>query len=211
MKTIGVAKWQAALIHAADTIIDNEPYLTEVDTIIGDGDHGIGMKRGFCALKKLLEANTYPTMEALCKATGMELVKTMGGASGVIFGTLFIGGLKELGDGNAVSLQQLTNYLDAGCEAIQRRGKARAGQKTMLDALIPAVEALKVQAAQDADIETAFDDAQRAAKEGVEASKSMKSQTGRSKNFQDATIGLPDPGAISTSLIFQALYESIKA
>ena len=211
METIGVAKWQKALIHVADTIVEHEPYLTEVDTLIGDGDHGIGMKRGFTALKNMLEHQTFQTMESLCKATGMELVKTMGGASGVIFGTLFIGGLKELGDTASVSLEQLARYFDAGCTAIQRRGKARAGQKTMLDAFIPAVEALKAQAAKGADIVSAFGQAQFAAKEGTEASKSMKSQMGRSKNFQDTTIGLPDPGAISTRLIFQALYESIKA
>lgn len=210
MKNIHVKELRHIMIHVADEIIRNEPYLTEVDTIIGDGDHGTGMKRGFTAVKNmLLESPEFETVSSLFKAIGIELVKTMGGASGVIFGTMFIGGLSKLGETDVVSLEELALYFAEGEAAIERRGKAKAGQKTMLDALIPAVKSLLRSAENNEDIEIAFGKAYEEASKGVEASKAMKSRVGRSKNFQEATIGLPDPGAISTSIIFKAIYEGL--
>ncbi|MEM1483798.1 dihydroxyacetone kinase subunit DhaL [Oscillospiraceae bacterium PP1C4] len=211
MKTITVTTLQRMMIHVADEIIANESYLTEVDTVIGDGDHGIGMKRGFQALKNMLEKTAFDTVDFLLKAVGIELVKTMGGASGVIFGTMFIGGLNKLSPSDTISLDELAAYFDEGVSAIKRRGKAKAGEKTMLDALIPAVESLKQSAEEQSDMQDALEKAYTMAEGGVEASKSMKSRVGRSKNFQDATLGLPDPGAISTSLIFKALFEGVNA
>ena len=209
MKTIGVRKLKQMLLQAADEIVKNEPYLTEIDAIIGDADHGIGMKRGFGSVRGMLLESEFETVDEMLKSVGIELVKTMGGASGVIFGTLFIGGISKLGGGDTVSLAELAAYFDEGAEAIQRRGKARAGQKTMLDALIPAVEALKQSAGSGADMKEALEKAYEMALKGVEASKMMQPKVGRSKNFQEAAIGLPDPGAISTSLIFKALRDGI--
>jgi len=197
------------LLQVADEIVEYEPYLTEIDTLIGDADHGTGMKRGFESVRRMLRESEFETIRELLKTVGVELVKTMGGASGVIFGTLFIGGLSKLNDGDTVSLTELAVYFDEGAEAIQRRGKARAGQKTMLDALLPAVEALKQSADSGTDMEEALKKAYEMALKGVEASKMMQSKVGRSKNFQEATIGFPDPGAISTSLIFKALHDGI--
>lgn len=195
------------LREAAKRIIEKEPYLTKIDTVIGDGDHGIGMKRGFTALRNMLEQQEFSTVDQLLRASGMELVKTMGGASGVIFGTMFTGGLMMLPKSSSMTLPELAGYLAQGEQAIERRGGARAGQKTMLDALIPAVEALKKAAVSGMTLEQALHQAYLGAVEGMETSKNMRSRTGRSKNFQEATIGLPDPGAISTSFIFQGFYE----
>ena len=94
MKKIYVKNMQKLLLCAADKIIENESYLTQIDTIIGDGDHGTGMKRGFTALKKMLKSEEFREMDTLCKMTGMELLKSMGGASGVIYGTMFLGGIQ---------------------------------------------------------------------------------------------------------------------
>lgn len=209
MKTIDIHKLKRMLLQVADEIVEYEPYLTEIDTLIGDADHGTGMKRGFESVRRMLRESEFETIRELLKTVGVELVKTMGGASGVIFGTLFIGGLSKLNDGDTVSLTELAVYFDEGAEAIQRRGKARAGQKTMLDALLPAVEALKQSADSGTDMEEALKKAYEMALKGVEASKMMQSKIGRSKNFQEATIGFPDPGAISTSLIFKALHDGI--
>lgn len=210
MKNIHVKTLRQVMINVADEIIMNEPYLTQVDMVIGDGDHGTGMKRGFTAVKKmLLESPEFETVSALFKSIGTELVKTMGGASGVIFGTMFIGGLSKLGQTDVATFEELALFFAEGEAAIERRGKAKAGQKTMLDALIPAVESLLRSAKNNENIEIAFGKAYEEALKGVEASKAMKSKVGRSKNFQDATIGIPDPGAISTSLIFKAMYEGL--
>lgn len=209
MKRLNTRKLKKMIENAAKLIVANEPYLTEIDTIIGDGDHGIGMKRGFTALYQMLEKQEFHELDTLCKAVGMELVKSMGGASGVIFGTMFIGGLSKLPHENTCSLSQIAEYFEEGEKAIEHRGKARAGQKTMLDALIPVVESFKRSACMDEEMEGAFLRAYNAALDGVKASKSMESGIGRSKNFREATIGLPDPGAVSTSLIFKAFYEEI--
>ncbi|WRS27683.1 dihydroxyacetone kinase subunit DhaL [Oscillospiraceae bacterium MB08-C2-2] len=192
------------LLYSARVIVENEPYLTKIDTIIGDGDHGIGMKRGFTALEEMLSTTAFENPAQLFRATGIELVKTMGGASGVIFGTLFIGGLEHLTDSNGVTAAQLAAFFDAGQQAIQKRGKAKPGQKTMLDALAPAVEAMEKSAAESDDIKALLEAASLAAQAGAAHSSTLRSRTGRSKNFHEATIGHPDPGAISTSLIFKA-------
>jgi len=210
MKSIHVEELRHIMIHVADEIVKNEPYLTEVDTVIGDGDHGTGMKRGFVAVKKmLLESPEFETVSLLFKSIGIELVKTMGGASGVIFGTMFIGGLNKLGQNDIATLEELAFYFAEGKTAIERRGKAKAGQKTMLDALIPATNSLLHSAQNNEDIKIAFGKAYEEALKGAESSKLMKSKVGRSKNFHEATIGIPDPGAISTSIIFRAIYEGL--
>ncbi len=209
MKRLDVREFQKMIENASKIIIANEPYLTEIDTVIGDGDHGIGMKRGFSALCRMLEKQEFYEVDSLCKAVGIELVKSMGGASGVIFGTMFIGGLSKLPHENSCSLNQIAAYFEEGEKAIERRGKAGAGQKTMLDALIPAVESLKRSAGLEEEMEGAFLKACNAALEGVKASECMESKIGRSKNFREAAIGLPDPGAVSTSLIFKAFYEEL--
>lgn len=207
MKTVTAQQMKRMLINVTDEIVKNEPYLTEIDTIIGDGDHGTGMKRGFIALRAMLENKDFETVSSLFHATGLELVKTMGGASGVLFGTMFIGGLSKIGTSNIVTVNELAVFFESAYLEIQRRGKARAGQKTMLDALIPAAESLKESAELDFNIEESLKRAYDAAVDGVDETKGMKARVGRSKNFQDHTIGWPDPGAISISLIFKALYE----
>ena len=210
MKQLKVSQLQRIFKCVAQTIIENEPYLTEIDNIIGDGDHGTGMKRGFTALWKMLDRKVYTDVNYLCGEVGMELLKSMGGASGVIFCTLFFGGLDDIPHGELVNLDQLAKYFETGEAAIEKRGKAKPGQKTMLDALYPAVLSLKKASAQHKDLGAAFGMAYEAALEGVEASKNMQSRVGRSKNFQEATIGYPDPGAISTSLIFKAFAQEIR-
>lgn len=209
MKKVTVKQLRLAMLHISDVIIENEPYLTEVDTVIGDGDHGVGMKRGFTALRVMLEASAFDAVDDLFRAVGVELVRSMGGASGVIFGTMFIGGIGRLGHNGETDVRALSEYFSGGLDAVIRRGRAQAGQKTMLDALIPASNALAAAADRGKDVEDALKDAYDAAKVGVEATKDMQSRVGRSKNFREASRGLPDPGAISTSLIFGALYEAV--
>lgn len=191
-------------------IIEQEPYLTEIDTIIGDGDHGTGMKRGFTALRKMLQTQQFETMDALMKACGMKLVKTMGGASGVLFGTFLIGGLEEIQGATELDIQNAAPYFVRGANAVMKRGRAQLGQKTMLDSMIPAVHALALAKEQGKALAEGLEYAYQAACEGVEETKQMRSGVGRSRNFGEQTVGLPDPGAISVSLIFGAMSEYVR-
>lgn len=125
MKTLDVYELQEILKHVAKTIVKNEPYLTEIDSRIGDGDHGIGMKRGFGAVGRKLETEEYGKIDELCATTGMELLKSMGGASGVIFCTLFFAGSGMLPSGETVDLETLACYFEAGEKAIEKRGRAK--------------------------------------------------------------------------------------
>lgn len=210
MKELRVELFQRMLISAAQCIIQNEPYLTEIDSVIGDGDHGTGMKRGCQAVFRLLTDKQYKYVDDLCYEVSIEFIRSMGGASGVIFGTMFLGGISCLPHENQAVPCQISSYFMGGERAIEKRGKGKPGQKTMLDALYPACVAMKKAAEDSEDMVFLFQEAYKGALQGVEKSKTLKSQKGRSKNFGEKTIGLPDPGAVSTSLLFRAFYETIK-
>lgn len=205
MNTITTTQLQEALLHACDVIIDAEGMLTELDTIIGDGDHGIGMKTGFSALRTLLQGQQFTDAFTLLKESGMMLIKVMGGTSGVIFGTMFIGGLSAVKDKDPITVQDFAEYIDLGTKAISVRGKVDRGAKTMYDALAEARDSMLKAAAENADVHEFFLAGAEGAERGAEATKPMQSRMGRSKNFRDRTVGHPDSGAVSTSLIFRAL------
>lgn len=207
MEQIKVEKLQEMFANGARLIIEKEPYLTEIDSVIGDGDHGIGMKRGFSAVLELLEGTKYQDAHELCRAVSMELIKSMGGASGVIFGTMFFGGIDRIPHGELVSTEELADYFCDGEQAIERRGRSKPGQKTMLDGLYPAVCAMKEYAGKTA--AEMFAAAYRAAAEGAEKSRAILPKVGRSKNFREEAIGLPDPGAVSVSFLFQAFSQTM--
>ena len=200
---------KAAMIAAADEIIAAEPELTRIDMVIGDGDHGIGMKTGFTALKRELLANDYDSPYALFHACGLCLVKSMGGSSGVLFGTLLIGGLEAIRGLDSLDGAAMFALLGGGIDAVIRRGKAKAGYKTMVDALLPAKEHME-RALRDTDeVGPVLQAAEAGALEGVEATKSMLPRLGRSKNFRESAIGWPDPGAISVSVLFGGLARAL--
>ena len=212
MKQVTVNQFRDALDHICDLIIAAEPELTRIDNIVGDGDHGFGMYDGFTELKKELATDIqFETLRDLARYTGMVLVKSMGGASGVIFGTLFIGGVDAMTapDGSfltEVDADCLRRYFRMSAQAISNRGKARANDRTMLDALLWAADAMESTDTEDvAELLKAGWDGACA---GAEATKNMIPRLGRTKNFRDKALGWPDPGAISTSIIFRGFYES---
>ena len=208
MNTITAPMLQQALLLVCDRIIDAEPMLTELDTIIGDGDHGIGMSKGFTALSALLRRENFSDPALLLRETGMTLLKVMGGTSGVIFGTMFVGGIHAVTGKDTLSVRDLAMYFHLGTAAIAKRGKVARGDKTMYDALIEASETLDRAAEETDDIAYAFSLAADAAEAGAEKTKEMLSRKGRSKNFRDRTLGHPDSGAVSTSIIFRALADA---
>ncbi|TPI20682.1 dihydroxyacetone kinase subunit DhaL [Mesorhizobium sp. B4-1-1] len=185
---------------AADTIAAHADELTALDQAIGDGDHGLNMKRGFEAVRA--EAAGFaakPLPEAL-KAIGTKLVMTVGGASGPLFGTLFMALGKDVPA--APDRDALTSALGKAIEAVAARGKSQAGQKTMLDVLQPVHEAL-AQGKTARDISDIADEA-------ADATVPMKALRGRASFLGDRSIGHMDPGARSTALLVRAIAETIE-
>ncbi len=212
MKQITTDAFARALLHVCELVIASEPQLTELDNIVGDGDHGLGMKDGFTELRTVLNETAFHNYHELTRTTGMALVKSMGGASGVIFGTLFIGGHDALiaPDGSyldTLDADALRRYFRQSAEAISHRGRAKANDRTMLDALLYAVAAMEQSATND--VAELLRCGYEGALQGVEATKTMRPRLGRSKNFREQAIGWPDPGAVSTSIIFRGLWEEI--
>jgi phosphoenolpyruvate---glycerone phosphotransferase subunit DhaL len=195
---------RAALMAAAQAVIDSQSLLTKADQAIGDGDHGVGMSRGFKALRLEL-GKELPSRDlaSLFKISGRAIMMASGGASGVIFGSFFIGCAKRL---NADSLdpQSFASALAGGLDEVRARGKANPGDKTMIDALLPAVEAAHAAAERGKSLADVVTDAAAAAMEGAEATKSMIAATGKAKSLGDRSLGFVDPGALTLSLLLKS-------
>ncbi len=191
-------------------IIENEPLLTQIDLKTGDGDHGTGMKIGFQAVLNMLEQDkSLNSIQEIFKSVGMKLIDTMGGVSGVLFGTLFISGISKIKNNEHLTLEEFQKALNLATDAIMERGGAYLGDKTMIDALMPAVCALKQSCEEGLNFKEATKKAYQAAKDGVDNTKKMLAKKGRAMSFREKSIGYQDAGATSIMLIFSAIYESI--
>lgn len=211
MKTIttflSVEQTKQMFQYVGQQVIDSKPFLTEIDSLIGDGDHGIGMSLGFTEANKKLENTQFTTINDVFKAIGMAMINSMGGASGIIFGTMFTGGVKKLQPTENLDLKTLAAILENALQAIKDRGKANLGDKTMIDALEPAVVSLKEFADDSDDLLVALKEAEKSAKTGVENTKNYISKFGRSKSLGERAIGFQDAGATSVWIIFRSMGE----
>ncbi len=167
------------------------------------------MLRGMKLVTQAVDEHQGSSPKALLKAVGWRLLGVDGGATGPLFGTLFRGMSDFLEEGKPLTLQVLAGMFEAGLVAMQRITKATVGDKTMMDALVPAVRALGTSAAQGVDIARAFEAAQEAAEKGAENTTTMIARLGRAKNLGEKTLGHPDPGAISVSLLFKGFFEGL--
>ncbi len=202
--TLSPAEVKAMLHAVADAIIAAEPELSEADRNLGDGDHGLGMQRGFTAAKEKLDATDVSEgIAKLFSATGMALISSMGGASGAIFGTLFRDGGKALGGVEALDGPALAVFFRAACDGVQARGKANPGDKTMVDALHPA--AAKAEEVKGLNAAEALDAIAAAGEAGRDASKAMIATLGRAKTLGAASVGHPDAGACSVAIILRTM------
>jgi dihydroxyacetone kinase-like protein len=190
-------------------IVDSVDLLTTVDQAIGDGDHGIGMRRGFSAVMEQLQAQPPETVEAAFKAAGTAIMAKAGGAAGAVFGTLFRSGSAAFAGRSSLDAEGLAGFLQQGLKAVEQRGGSRPGMKTMLDALAPAAAAAAKTCPEG--LPATVRAAARAAAEGVEATKSMIATTGKARTLGERSLGHPDPGAVSMSLILQAMLDYIAA
>ena len=195
------------LIFVAQSIIENEPLLTKVDSAIGDGDHGTGMSLGMEKAAAQLKIAAAQDVAGLFQTVGMTMLNCMGGASGVIFATMFFGGASEAKGETELTLPILYRVLNKAKEQIMKRGKAQQGDKTMLDALCPAVEAIAAHA--DDDMLVGLQAAESAAQVGMESTKNYVAKFGRAKSLMERSIGYQDAGATSVWLIFSAMHQFI--
>ncbi|MEU8487147.1 dihydroxyacetone kinase subunit DhaL [Streptomyces sp. NPDC048641] len=188
-------------LTAATAAVDREAArLTELDSPIGDADHGSNLQRGFVAVSAALEKEAPATPGGVLTLAGRQLISTVGGASGPLYGTLLRRTGKALGDAAEVSEAEFAAALRAGVDAVMTLGGAAPGDKTMIDALVPAVDALG----------TSFDAAATAGEQGALATTPMQARKGRASYLGERSIGHQDPGATSSALLVGALVEAAR-
>jgi dihydroxyacetone kinase-like protein len=203
-ETVGTAALDRWVRTFALLVAENKGLLTDLDAAIGDGDHGSNMDRGMRAVVAGLDDTGPETASALFNKVGMTLVSTVGGASGPLFGTFFLRFGASCGDTAEISLAQLAAALRAGLDGIVARGKAEAGDKTMYDALAPAVDALDNAVAEGVDKADALKLALAAAENGRDATTPMLARKGRASYLGERSVGHQDPGATTVALLMAA-------
>ncbi|MDQ0753482.1 dihydroxyacetone kinase-like protein [Streptomyces africanus] len=188
-------RWMTATAASVDREAER---LTALDSPIGDADHGSNLQRGFTAVTAALEKEAPGTPGGVLTLAGRQLISTVGGASGPLYGTLLRRTGKALGDAAEVSPEQLAEALRAGVDAVRTLGGAAPGDKTMIDALVPAVDALG----------DSFTAARTAAEEGAVATTPLQARKGRASYLGERSIGHQDPGATSSALLVAGLAEA---
>lgn len=200
--------WMRTFAQQVDV---NKDLLTELDAAIGDADHGANMDRGLKAVLVALEQDPPPTPATLFNKVGLTLVSTVGGASGPLYGTLFLRLGVAIGDEEPVSPARFATAFRAGLDGVVARGKAEPGDKTMYDALAPAVDALDAALAADESWATALERATTAAETGRDATTQMLARKGRASYLGERSIGHQDPGATSVALLVASACEALHA
>jgi len=202
---VDVALATAWLRAAADSVTAEAELLTQLDSRIGDGDHGVNMRRGFTAVAAALDGAELTEVGAVFVRAGSTLISKVGGASGPLYGSAFRAFGKALPPGPSAGPADLVGALHAGLEAIRKLGGAQPGDKTIVDAYQPALTAFEEAVAGGAALPEAAAGAARAAGDGARATTPLTARKGRASYLGERSAGHQDPGATSTWLIFQAL------
>jgi dihydroxyacetone kinase-like protein len=192
----------------SSNVAENRDYLTRLDSAIGDADHGTNMDRGMKAVLAKLDGLEGDDIGALLKTVGMTLVSTVGGAAGPLYGTLFLQmGMATTGK-SELQADDWATALDAAVNGVQMRGKAEPGDKTMVDALIPARDAFASALAEGASFEDALESSAEAAEEGMQATIPLVAKKGRASYLGERSAGHQDPGATSSHLLLKTAAET---
>ena len=206
--TVDAAALDRWLRAFAAAVAENEEYLTRLDSAIGDADHGANMARGLKAVVTKLDEGTPAGPAALLKQVGMTLVSSVGGASGPLYGTFFLRMAAAAGDSDTLDQAAFAAALRAGVDGVVARGKAEAGDKTMYDALAPAVDALDA-ALGGEDAGGALRAAADAAAAGRDATTPMQARKGRASYLGERSVGHQDPGATSAALLLASAVDAL--
>jgi len=206
-KKIAYNDMRIFLLRLADTIIQQKDYLNELDAACGDGDLGVGMYIGFRNVRKTVEQEEKDEEDigALLKATGRSILSSVGGASGALFGTLFMEAGKVTSGKSQIDLKDISIMFWASSERIFQRTGSKLGDKTLIDALEPAARSLREAAQQDLELTQALKMAADAARRGAESTKFLIAKQGKARYLGEQTLGHVDPGAEVTRLIFETL------
>lgn len=209
MSSLDTATLSAWIRRFRDSISEKRDWLTELDSAIGDADHGANMSRGMDAVIAKIDSGVPDTVDDLLKTVGMTLVSSVGGASGPLYGTLFLRMGMVAGPATELDAAALGAALRGGLDGIVARGKAEAGDKTMFDAMAPAVDAFDAALAAGADLEAATAAAAQAAAAGRDATEPLVARKGRASYLGERSAGHLDPGAASTTLLFETLAQAV--
>lgn len=183
---------------------ENKQYLTQLDSAIGDADHGINMDRGFTTAKAELEKVGEQDISATLKTVAMSLIRTVGGASGPLYGTFFMRASAVCANKSELNAADVVALFEAGLEGVLQRGKAELNDKTMVDAQRPALEAMKQALAEGADLTTILQRGVVAAEQGMQNTIPLQAKKGRASYLGERSIGHQDPGATSSYLMLKA-------
>jgi dihydroxyacetone kinase-like protein len=203
--TISLDQLTGWLGRFRDLVTEQRAYLTDLDSAIGDADHGANMTRGMAAVMKKIGAEPAATVDELFKSVGMTLVTSVGGASGPLYGTFFLRFGTTAGAVQTLDGAALAAALRAALGGIVARGKAEPGDKTMFEAISPAVDALDAALADGASIQDSAAAASVAAQSGRDATEPLVARKGRASYLGERSIGHLDPGATSAAMLFEAL------
>jgi dihydroxyacetone kinase-like protein len=206
MDSVTISSWMNEI---ESSVRAERDHLVQLDAAIGDGDHGINMSRGFDAVVKALAADSGSPPGRLLILAGRTLVSTVGGASGPLWGSALRSGGRVLGDQPNFDGRQLVEVLAAALASVKDLGTAALGDKTMVDALEPAVETLRARVQAGESMDRALDDAAGAAEAGMRATIPLQARKGRASYLGERSVGHQDPGATSTALIVRALQRAV--
>lgn len=209
MGSVDTATLQDWIERFSGAIAEKREWLTELDSAIGDADHGANMARGMSAVVEKLGAGTPANIDDLLKTVGMTLVSSVGGASGPLYGTFFLRMGMNAGPVTTLDGPALAAALRAGLEGIVARGKAEAGDKTLFDAMSPAVDALDAGLAAGSSVAEGARSAAEAAAAGRDATLPLVARKGRASYLGERSAGHLDPGAASTAILFETLADAI--
>lgn len=198
------------LNRISEVMNENKLYLSELDAAIGDGDHGINMSKGFQAVKEKIKDENGSNIGDILKKTGMALVVNVGGASGPLYGTAFMKAAVPVNDKESVDINDLQKMLEEALAGIKMRGKAEKEEKTMIDAIEPALESLKESIEKGVNVLEALMNMKEAALKGVEHTKEIAATKGRASYLGERSIGHQDAGATSSYYILNVIYEEVK-
>jgi dihydroxyacetone kinase-like protein len=201
-----IVKWLQAIGHVMEA---NKEFLTQLDAAIGDADHGINMERGFKKVNSQLSTVADKDIGSIFKSTGMALISSVGGASGPLYGTLFLRAGTVASGKHELNTTELAGVLKAGLSGVIERGKAQVGDKTMVDALTPAVKAFEQAAEDGVGIAEALGQTVAAAEQGMKDTIPLIARKGRASYLGERAIGHQDPGATSVYLIIKALHDAV--
>ena len=201
--TIGCDDVLAWIVELQQVYAQNRQWLTELDSAIGDADHGANMDRGFTAVLAELQASPPQDVGAALKAVAMTLIRTVGGASGPLYGTFFLRASSACAGKTTLQAYDLVRVFQAGIEGVQQRGKAELGDKTMVDALLPALEAMHKALGNASSLAEILQQAVAAADLGMRGTIPLRARKGRASYLGDRSIGHQDPGATSTYLLLE--------